>query len=405
MLAGLRDGGWITLERLRAYSVMLIFADGLGIGGIYASMKNGLDYEGRPMGSDFAEVYAAGTFVNEGQPARPYDLPTHMQRQRDLFGEKTALFSWNYPPYFLAVAGLLAGLPYLVALALWQLGTLPAYLCATRAFLRGPDALLAALAFPAVFSNLGHGQTGFIAAGLIAGGLALLGRRPVVAGVLFALLAFKPQFGLLLPFALAAGGRWKTMASTAVTLALMTLATWIAWGPDVWTAFIASLPDSRLHGLEYSNTGFYKMQSLFAAVRMLGGPVTLAYALHGALLAAVTLCVVGVWRSGADMRLKAAALIMGALLATPYCFDYDMTIEGPAIACLVSYGLSRGFLPWEKSLLALAFAAPLLARPIAMTTALPFGFATLLILFVLAIRHAAADEILARPSSRRFAQA
>ena len=145
------------------------------------------------------------------------------------------------------------------------------------------------------------------------------------------------------------------------------------------------------------------MQSLFAAVRMLGGPVPLAYALHGALLAAVTLCVVGIWRGDADQRLKAAALLTGAMLATPYCFDYDLVMLGPAIACLVAHGLDRGFLPWEKSLLALAFVAPIIARPIAMAAHLPFGLATMLALFALILRRAAVDDIAIRKSTRRLA--
>ncbi len=405
MLASLRDGGWITIERLRAYCLMLVIAYALGFASLAVASRDGVDGQGRALGSDFAEVYAAGTLVDRGEPARPYDSAAHFERQREIFGPKTAIYTWNYPPFFLAVAGLLAGLPYLAALLAWMLATLPVYLAAARGFLNVREAWLGALAFPAVFSNLGHGQTGFLAAGLFAGGLALLDRRPVFAGVLLALLAFKPQFGLLIPFALAAGGRWKTMAAATATLAVMVGATLLAWGPGVWSPFLGGLPEARLHGLEYSNTGFYKMQSLFAAVRMLGGPVPLAYALHATLLAAVVACVVGVWRGEVDFRLKAAALLVGALLATPYCFDYDMVIEGPALAALISYGLARGFVPWEKTILAAAFAAPLLARPLAMVTALPIGLASLLMVFALVVHHAATNGAPSRAASRRFAGA
>jgi alpha-1,2-mannosyltransferase len=405
MLASLRDGSWITGTRIRTYSLMLIAAYVLGAVMWFAMAKDGRDAQGQQYGADFSQVYAAGTFVRDGEPAKPYKMSTHFQRQRDLFGEKAAIYTWNYPPYFLVVAGLLAGLPYLVAFFLWQFATLPIYLASIRGVLTGPNVLLAAAAFPAVYVNFGHGQTGFIAAGLLAGGLVMLDRRPILSGVLFALLAFKPQYGLLIPLALAAGGRWKAVASAAATLAAMTLATLAAYGPDAWTAFRDSLPYSRMYGLEYSNTGYPKMQSLFAAVRMVGGPVPLAYALHGALLVAVTACVIGVWRSAADHRLKSAALMTGAMLATPYCFDYDMVMLGPAIACLVAYGLERGFLPWEKSLLALAFVAPIIARPIAMVTYLPFGLAAMLALFVLILRRAAVDDVSIRKSTRRLATA
>ncbi len=403
MLANLRDGGWITAQRVRTYSLMLIVAYILGTGAWFVMAKDGRDAQGQQLGADFSEVYAAGTFVNEGQPAKPYDMKTHFQRQRDIFGDTAAIYTWNYPPYFLVVASILATLPYMVAFFVWMFGTLPIYLASIRGILDTPNALLAAAAFPAVYINFGHGQTGFLAAGLMAGGLVLLDRRPLMAGALFALLAFKPQYGLLIPLALAAGGRWRAVASAAVTLALMTLATFLAYGPEAWTAFRDSLPYSRMYGLEYSNTGFHKMQSLFAAVRMLGGPVPLAYVLHGALLAAVTLCVIGAWRGGADRRLKSSILMTGAMLATPYCFDYDLVMLGPAIAYMVAHGLERGFLPWEKSLLALVFVAPIIARPIAMAVHLPFGLAAMLALFVLILRRVAMDDIAVRKSTRRLA--
>ena len=59
-----------------------------------------------------------------------------------------------------------------------------------------------ALAFPAVFVNLGHGHNGFLTAALIGFALLWLDRRPVVAGILFGLLAYKPQFGLMIPLVL-----------------------------------------------------------------------------------------------------------------------------------------------------------------------------------------------------------
>ena len=55
------------------------------------------------------------------------------------------------------------------------------------------------------------------------------------------------------------------------------------------------------------------MPTLFAFVRLLGGPVVLAYVLQaiGALLAIVV--VVRIWRLPAEFALKAAALVTGTL--------------------------------------------------------------------------------------------
>ena len=391
-MESLRSGDWITRERLRVYSLMLIATYVLASVAWLLSLRDGLDWQDRPFGSDFAQVYAAGTLVADRLAAAPYDLATHIARQRAIFGDATAVFSWNYPPYFLALARLLALFPYLGAFFVWQAATFALYLATMRASLRAPLAVLAAAAFPGVFENFGHGQTGFLVAALMGGGLLLLDKRPIAAGILFGLIAFKPHFGLLLPVALAAGGRWRSFLAAGATVVLMTLASYVAYGPDVWIAFLDSLSSSRLYGLENSNTGFFKMQSAFAAVRLLGGPVALAYIAHGLVFAFTAAGLARIWHSDADHRLKAAALLTGSILATPYAFDYDMVLLAPALAALVSLGLEKGFQPFEKSLFALVFAIPVIARPVAMTTAVPLGLLVTIVLFGHIIRRASSGR-------------
>ena len=49
-------------------------------------------------------------------------------------------------------------------------------------------------------------------AGVFAAGVALVERRPWVAGVCLGALCYKPHFGLLIPVALIAGGHWRVAA-------------------------------------------------------------------------------------------------------------------------------------------------------------------------------------------------
>src|SRR5438105_147271 len=83
------------------------------------------------------------------------------------------------------------------------------------------------------FSNVGHGQNGFLTATLLGGGLIFLERRPILAGVLLGLLAYKPQFGLLIPLVLLATGRWTAIAAATVTVLSACSATLIVFGPEV----------------------------------------------------------------------------------------------------------------------------------------------------------------------------
>ena len=102
----------------------------------------------------------------------------------------------------------------------------------------------------------------------------------------------------------------------------------------------------------------------------------------------MTLAVAGglawLWRSRASFPIKAAALAIGTILATPYSLDYDLMLLAPAIAFLAADGMQRGFRPWQKSLLAALWLVPILARPVAQATLIPLAVPAMLVAFVVA---------------------
>jgi hypothetical protein len=379
----MKSGEWLTAARIRGYSLILAGLTAVAVAALVATSNGMVDFQGRPLGTDFSNVWSAGRMVLDGHPAAPFDPQLHRAEQQAIFADPDiGFYGWHYPPFFLVAAALLALLPYVTALAVWQAATLPAYLLAIRRILPAQGAVLAAAAFPAVLVNITHGQNGFLTAGLIAGALLLVDRRPVLAGVLIGLLAYKPQFGILIPLVLAISGRWTAFAAAAATVAAMAAATVALFGID-------SLAFTRTVVLEAGTTGWEKIQSVFAAVRMWGGPTGLAYGAQFALvLAAAT---AWLWRAGAPLAVRASALIVASLLATPYVLDYDMIVLGPAIAWFAAHGLERGFLTWEKSALALAFFAPLIARSIAGAVLVPVGLIAMTVLFAIIIRRARHD--------------
>src|SRR5664279_4896037 len=412
----LRTGAWLTAERMRLVSLALLAAFVLGAGFLIAT-SNGLnDRFGRPLGTDFSHVYAAGTFVLEGQAAAPFDPAKQFAREQAIFGQATQFYGWHYPPFFLGLAALLATMPYWLALLVWQGATLLLYLLAMRAIFlsfrgslsespesraldSGPRAnardrndnwffVLLCLAFPAVFINLGQAHNGFLTAALIGAALCQLDRRPILAGILIGCLTYKPQFGLLIPLVLIATGRWRVFAAAAVTLAVMALAVTFAFGVDVWSAFLATGKFTRTVVLEQGGTGWYKIQSVFSWVRLWGGGIALAYALQAAVTLVVAAALAWLWRSPAAYPLKAAGLLIGSVLATPYSLDYDLMLLAPAIAYLALDGFARGFAPWEKTILAALWIVPLVARSIPQATLIPLAVSTLLLAFALLLRRA-----------------
>lgn len=368
----------VSLALLGAYAVALV--------AMWATSSGELDAAGRPLGTDFSNVWAAGRLTLEGAPAAAYDGVRHYAEQAREFGAGVPFYGWHYPPMFLALAAALAALPYLGALVVWQAATLPLYLYAlVKIFGESRrELLLAGLAFPAVFVNLTHGHNGFLSAGLFGLGLALLNRRPVLAGVLLGLLAYKPQFGVLLPFALVAGGYWRTAFAAAATVVVTCALSLAAFGPETWAAFAASAGFTRTVVLEAGDTGWHKIMSVFAAVRALGGGIPAAYAAQGIVAAATLGIVVKLWRSDAPFGAKAAALLAGSVLATPYALDYDLMILAPALAFMVRDALALGFRRYEDATLGLVWATPLVARSLAELTLVPFGFLATLALFALA---------------------
>ena len=381
-------GTWLTLSRIRGYSVILLTVYVLASVLWIALATNFVDRNNKPIGTDFSNVYAAGILARNDEAPAAYDWPSEHAVEQSLFGQDTPFFGWHYPPQFLMIAAVLALVPYAWALALWMVTTLAAYVAMIRAILPQPTAILAALAYPAVFVNLGHGQNGFLTAALLGGALMLMDRRPVLSGILIGLLAYKPQFGVLIPLVLIASGRWTAIVSAVCTVLATCAATLALFGTKVWTAFLVSMSLTRRVVLEEGSTGWEKIQSLFSAVRMWGGGIDLAYLAQGTLALSVAAGLVWLWRSEASFDLKASALAIATLLTTPYVLDYDLMILAVAIAFYVRHGLARGFHDFELSLLAFIWIAPLLSRPLAAATGVPLGLIAQVVFFIVVFRRA-----------------
>jgi alpha-1,2-mannosyltransferase len=394
---GLRSGQWLTAERARSYSLILLVFYAIAIVGWIALSDGLVDRNGKPVGTDFSSFYAAGSLVLDGRAGDVYDMAAHYAREQQTFGAATPYYGWLYPPIFLLLATPLALLPYPLALATWQGGTFALYLAVIAAILRRPRRdggaiaqlwLPVAAAFPAVFINLGHGQNGFLTAGLLGAALVALPQRPVLSGILFGLLAYKPQFAVVIPVALLAAGQWRTILAAVATVIALAGATYLAFGPELWWAFAASTETSRKLLLEQGDVGFEKLQSVFAAVRMLGGGISLAYIVQGIASVLAVGSVAWIWRSPRDRDLKAALLMVATLLASPHVLDYDLMILAPAMAFLVAASFAGGFRGFEISLLAAAWMVPLLARVAAGLTGIPLGLLMLLALYVFMMRRA-----------------
>ena len=347
-----------------------------------------LDTGGLGIPTDFANVYAAGKLVLESHPAAAYDWDTHKRVQEIVLGQTfDGYFGWHYPPPFLFIATLLAKLPYAAAFAGWMVLSFIPYLLTIRALTDHRIGWAIACAFPVALVNVMIGQNGFLTASLIGGTLYLMPKRPVIAGVCLGLLTYKPQYGLLFPLVLIAGGYWRTFLSAAVTAIVVAAISGLSFGPETWVAFLHWLPRASQAFLSDGFAEFGKMQSALSLTRFLGGSDQLAWALQWGVTVIVAVALTLLWRRRLPFEIKAAALATGTLLATPYLYLYDMVVLAIPMALMIRMGLVGGFRKYE--LPALGVATALLVS--FQFVVAPVGFVATLIVAWLIARRAIAS--------------
>jgi hypothetical protein len=100
MWVSLKSGSWLTPERLRLYPALLLDFEAVAVLVLVVTSDGRHDFIGRPLGTDFAQVWVAGTEVLGGHPAQPFDVQAHLGAQRVFFGPATDVYGWHYPRIF-----------------------------------------------------------------------------------------------------------------------------------------------------------------------------------------------------------------------------------------------------------------------------------------------------------------
>lgn len=324
----------------------------------------------------------------DGHAADAWNWQKHFAVQQAVHGPAlTELYAWHYPPPFLLVAAALSTLPYLPSLLLWQGTSLLAFTLMMGRLVPGRNTLLLTVSAPATFICATHGQNGFLTALLLGSGLLLVERRPFAAGLLFGCLIYKPQFGIVLPVMMLAGRHWKTIGGAFTAATLLFALTVVLWGWPVWQAFFDSLPLTRTVIVENGAAGFHKIVSPFAAARLWGGSISLAYVAQFIATVLTIVAVTRVSRSIEQPSLRNSLICAAAVISAPYAIDYDLVILLPALAWLYIDGRTHGFMRWDRTLMALVWISPLFARPAAQFAHVPLGLLGALVVAAITCRR------------------
>ena len=388
--ARIEKAHWLNAERIRVYSwlVVAIFAVAY-LGWLASSLPTLVDPRGKPFGYDFMAYWSAARLALLGRPEAAFAESAISAVQHAAVPSLPGIiFPWHYPPTFLLPLVPLGLLPYAAALAVFVLGTMALLAALVPRILPDRRAWIAAAAAPAGLINLVDGQNAFLTVALAGFAILWLDRRPIVAGILIGLLAIKPHLAVLFPLALLAEGRWRTIAAAALTVAALCGTSLCAFGWATWAAFFEHLPVTQA----MANAGavpWGTMPSPYVFALSLGAPPPAAGVLQAAVALFAAICVWRAWRTpGAPFEAKAATLMAGSLLVSPYLFYYDLLWAALAIAWLAMLGLETGFRRGEREVLLFAFLAPALMPPVQMLTHIQIGFPAVALLLMTAARRA-----------------
>ena len=311
----LRDAEWLNASRVRGYAWLI------GLASLALLVVAWVQAQG-PQGSDFLAFWGGGKAVLFVFPEFAYDLAWQERAQTSAGFE--GWYAFVNPPPFLFLAAPFAALPYPAAWLAWVVVTYAAWAwVSVRAF---PRLWLLVLVFPGALIAAGHAQNGFVTGALLVGGVALLDRRPLVAGSLLGALIVKPHLALLVPFWLAAGGRWRAFAAAAASAVGPLVLSWLAFGTETMIGYANSWQASAAIMRAADADFLLRMATPYAQVRLYAGEAA-ALVVAGTIALAMLGLVVLSWR-----RFKGDALATGALtlaataLASPYLFKYDLPV-------------------------------------------------------------------------------
>ncbi len=287
---------------------------------------------GGTVGGDFLAFYSAALLAWSHTAPEVYNL-AHLFRVEAEISGIALRTPCPYPPVFLLYAAPLAAIPYLPALYAWLFaGVAPFALVARR--LSGLAVPLVALS-PPVVQNIIDGQNGALTASLFAVGLSLLtGGCPILAGIAFAFLSYKPQTFLLIPICLIAAREYRAFVATAVAGAILWSTSLAVFGVETWRSFFSVLSQQMSFVLD-GQEPTARFPTIFVLVLQATGEASWAKVAQGVSTLACFALVAWCWRRTTAILPRALAFAAALPLSTPYMLEYDLAVWALPAAILM----------------------------------------------------------------------
>jgi len=309
-------------------------------------------------GNDFLVFYSAGRLAWSHMAGAVYDLPRLFAFQDSISGGASHL-PFPYPPFFLFYIVPLAALAYVPALYVWIAATSVPFIFLVK---KVSGAAIAAIALaPPLVQNAIDGQNGALTASLFAGGLIVLTKqRPILAGILFGLLSYKPQVFVLIPICLLAAREWRAFVSVLVTCCCLFLSSVMAFGLDIWWKYVELLPQQVTFILD-GRLPVSRCPTLFMLVFYGTGNLAAANIAQAFASLAAWAFVGWSWRKAGTIFPRAMAFCVALPFSTPYILEYDLAVWVlPASILLMRLWRGEAAVPDWCALTLLWFLPPLI---------------------------------------------
>ena len=330
-----------------------------------------VDRAGRFKGTDHIYFYVMGSLMRDGRTADLYDPEAHIAEARRRIDPGLALYAphSNYGPQVALAFAPLARLSYGWSLTIFLALSAVCYGASVWLVCRDLPALgpyrrlvcVLAAASPLFLTLLRYAQLSAFTLLLISAALAALRRdRRFLAGTMLGLMVFKPQMGLVVGVALLMASEWRVVAGAATAgIAQIT----IAWA-------VSSTPVMRqyMHVLlrlvrDPSLVQIYptEVHSLRGFLQLLAPGSTALSILATAMVVALLLIAVKVWRSRCDIGIRWGTLIVLTVLASPHLLSYDLILLSVPLLTFGNWAVSHRDHPfhrWASIALLLIYLAP-----------------------------------------------
>jgi hypothetical protein len=328
-----------------------------------------LDRSGHIKGHDFAHFYVLGEIANDHAADDLYSFTRQAERMDRLVPSYENRFAPIHGPQLSLLFAPLARLPYETALTIWLAFTVAGYAaCCFWLWSRSPAlkpygwvVVILAAGFPPFYLLIAFGQNSILALGCVtAAYFALQAKRPWLAGIALGLLAYKPAFGLALPFVLLYGREWRMVLGATLAVVLQLAAGALYYGVSSVNRYVEAITHvSQIVGvLEPIPDQMQSLRSFFSALVPSPDVAFAAYVVSAAIVVAIA---AWCWRSTAALELRYSVLLLATILVDPHVNPYDLVAIIPVFVLVAARLISRpdaGWRPW--ALLYLCYYLPAL---------------------------------------------